>query len=123
MKAGYQIQIESGLPPELDSKAREMADNFINGYKGKYGLGGRGSHSFYRRGIYGLRHKDKDLVFRRISKNRRVFGVVQPKHLKLLDGSEPNLNWCMCAIHLGGQRVKMDPIDTYIYYTEGEIKG
>jgi hypothetical protein len=123
MKRGYQIQIEAGLDPALDLQAREMADNFINGCKGQWGLGGRGSHAFYRRGIFGLHNKNKTLVFRRISKHRRVFGVLQPKHLRNLDGSEINMNICMCASHLGGTRVKMDDFNRYIYYSTGEIKG
>jgi len=93
------------------------------------------SSAFYRRGVFGraltgefkmgYRSKEIQYTFKRLSRNRRVFGVVPLGELDSLDTLD--LNQCICGEHMGGQRVNLKTpynSDNYINYFEtGIIKG
>lgn len=50
--------------------------------------------------------KKYDLVFRRISKNKKIFGIVRIGELaSLIDGSPLKLDGCLCVNCNGGTRV------------------
>jgi len=70
---------------------------------------------------------ETDLVFRRLSKTKRIFGVVKRNLLVSKEdgkrGKEIKNSSCSCRECLGGTKVKMDPVETFTYYEEGEIKG
>jgi len=110
-------------------RCQEFLEMATNGSRGtqppSYAVGY--ANSFYRRRVVGhVFDDDKKLTFRRLSNNRRIFGVVPVSILSYRDGSEINTNQCYCPSCLGGGIVKMKPYeeDDYITYCEhGEIKG
>ena len=137
MDRGFQIEIQRDLTKE----ETEIAINFANRWIVKtcdnaliYYLGGRsgGYSSFIRRNRFGFMLKDSqglciskdiDLVFRRISTNKRIFGIVKASAVVKQDRSEVNLKQCMCPIHRAGERVVWRDIKpkTFVYATIGEI--
>lgn len=63
------------------------------------------SSSHFRRGIMGYSPSelyDVGLTLKRLSKRRLLFGFVRIEDLEF---REPFKNGCMCAIHMGGQKV------------------
>jgi len=129
---GFQLEIQKDLS-EIDMK---KAINFANNWISKtmsndnltYHLGGRsgGWHSYLRCNRFGYMNKNiAQLVFRRISTKRRVFGIVRADTMVKPDISEINLKQCMCPIHRGGERVvwRNGKPKTFVYATVGSIKG
>lgn len=135
MNRGFRIQIEEGLPAEQENKACDFAHHWMGeimsaqcSWVAKWSRGGW--RSYLRRGTFGYSlngrgaKTSEDLVFRRISKRQRIFGIMRAKHMRNLDGTEVNYNQCMCPMHLGGTRVTIPEMPEMRTYAEiGEIKG
>lgn len=143
---GFQIQIQSDLSEYEKVKAEAYADAFVkNTHKNNGFFDGRskgGWTGYLRRGCFGyLFDRDANLVFRRISKKRRIIGIMKTTTLEVFgdryengtskddkdlqkDGEDVNLKQCECSKHLGSVRVRFkDKPSMRIYYTEGDIKG
>lgn len=135
MKQGYEIQVQTDLPQPLKIEATQWAQTWGENHKDGYGLGdvgGSNRKTYYNRGAFGIwldgeksfTPDDSGLVFRRISRNRRVFGVVHVDTLERIDGEEIKIAQCMCPQHRGGQKVRFKErpaMDTV--FTWGDIKG
>ena len=141
MKQGYRILIHNTVADK--QWAHEFCDKFIERANTiGYGTGGWSAHSYYKRGILGLRIsnnaigiiKDGEIwagysqyVFRRLVNSRRIFGIVPVSELETKDGNPINLKGCVCTHHVGGTRVKFKngfkEKDYTIYYETGDIKG
>ncbi len=135
MNKGFRIKIERGLSAEDKKKAQDFATKWALeviendcSWVERWSRGGWSS--YLQRGTFGYSlngrgaKNEDDLVFRRISKRRRIFAVMRAKHLRNLDGSEIDFKGCMCPDHLGGTRVIMPQrpaLKTFMEY--GEIKG
>lgn len=135
MNKGFRIEIERGLSAEEKALAREYADNWAmkvieNNCSWRAQTKG-GWLSYLRRGTFGhwvngiqTSKSPEELVFRRISKSKRIFGIMRASHLRHLDGSEINTKQCMCPRHLGGTRVTVpNPPEMKQFIEYGEIKG
>lgn len=135
MKQGYKVQVQADLEPSLKAEAIRWAKEWGEKHKTGYGygvVGGSEKRTYYNRGSFGIwldadrsfDATDGNLVFRRISKNRRVFGIIHIDTLERKDGEPIVINQCMCPIHRGGQKVrfkyrpKMETI-----FEWGDIKG
>lgn len=148
MNKGFEIYIQS----DLDNQQRESAIAYINkefiaktclDEKFRYfGETGGGYTSGLWRGKLGIIiHTDKTLVFRRLSKNIRKFGVVKLESLEVhndkpldkahgqyrnefyKDGSEIKKE-CHCPRHMGSVGVKMKSnIKMDLYARIGNPKG
>ena len=135
MNKGFRIEIEKGLT----SKQKQEAEAFVTKWTTET-LGNDGSwverwsrggwKSYLRRGTFGYRLSgmkttlEDGLVFRRISKRRRIFAVMRAGHLRNLDGTPVNTQQCMCPEHLGGTRVTVPVMpETKKFIEHGEIKG
>ena len=130
VKTGYRILIHKDIPNEWMEYATQACERFRklaespDGYKCR-----RDSAAFYRRGIlgYSLPSIDPKITFKRLVKNRPIFGAVPISLLETTSGEVPELDRCMCAIHRGGVRVRL--INGFIegdydmYDEKGEIKG
>jgi hypothetical protein len=136
---GFRLVYHPDIPKNIAEKVLLIEkERMIQGYGCR-----RESLAFYRRGILGKVIKsnvdsrggfnsvyqvepDESITFRRLCKNRRVFGLVP---VRLLDskGGEFDLNQCMCAMHLGGQKCVVrggfNEKDYIHYFTTGKIKG
>jgi hypothetical protein len=134
MKNGFRIMIECGLSAEEEQVARDFADKWAVEVMGAGGSwvarwSRGGWHSYLRRGTFGYAMKgtptsQEALVFRRISRNRRIFAVMKAKHLRNPDGTEVEIHQYMCPKHLGGTKVivpEMPEMKQFIEY--GVIKG
>lgn len=149
MKIGYQIQIQKDLSDIQKELAREYIENWITwpDPRGdscwKTGEG----PNYFRRNSIGkvINYKapfEEQITFRRISKNRRIFGVVKLSLLKfkkmscayytqkdLVYGKEQSYgeNWsncCKCDRCISDYVMSMpERPEMEIYYTYGEIKG
>ena len=153
MKKGFEIHIQSDLLEEDHIICRQYADRFIEktinhpdlryfGNKSECGY-----TSGLWRGRYGIeinhypeyKNISKPIVFRRISKNKRKFGLVYASSLvvendSFLDKSQQNYReliqdgeipeMCSCTRHKGSIKVswKQKPIFD-LYYKVGEISG
>jgi len=135
LKTGYRIEIQKDLSEEQMIAAKRAADNFIDmtlEKSGKYGDGGRTSSSWYKRGILGyfidsdgkITSEITELIFRRHTRNKRIFAIIKLDTLILPNGDPIKLNNCMCVYHRGGQKVtyKVRP-ETFLYFEIGDIKG
>lgn len=131
MKRGFRVLMHKRIPTEYIDAAMAACQNFVTlgeSEKG-YRTGGQSSHSFFKRGIMGLEVKDTDrkLVFRRLVKSRRIFGVVPVEELEQLDGTPIVNAGCICSYHSGGKRVRFkngfNEQDFTLYYETGDIKG
>ena len=135
MKQGYEICVQTDLSPLLKIEAIKWAQTWGNNHKDGYGLGktcGSGRRTYYNRGSFGIWLDEENsftptnscLVFRRISRNRRIFGVVHVDTLERTDGSVIEIAQCRCPQHRGGQRVRFKerPIMETVF-TWGDIKG
>lgn len=131
MKRGFQILLHKDIPAKYIDAAKAECDRFIviaSSEKG-YRTGGQNSSSFYQRGILGreVSNTERSIVFRRLVKNRRVFGIVPVSSLVNQDGSDVKLEHCMCSYHDGGKRVRFKDgfkqQDFVQYYETGDIKG
>ncbi len=143
MKYGIRVVIHKDISKELLDEANEMCDYFVkltcrghiykSSITGKWtqknkGYGNGGWKSYWKRKVFGLLSQSKKLVFRRLSNNRRIFGVVPLELLRDMDNTIINIKRCVCPIHLGGIKVTMldGPYDeqNYNMYCEfGDIKG
>lgn len=130
MKYGFRIVYHKDIPLEDLGIIKSWLEDKVVMFTSEksYKVGYNNSHSFYRRGIFGLllnKPKNK-YTFRRLSKNRRIFGIVPIDKLQGIK-EEISLNMCMCADHLGGIRVKLkkkfNENDWITFYETGEIKG
>lgn len=133
MKQGFRICFHNSIP--LSKELKEFLEGKVEHFCSENSYKERAkSAAFYRRGILGLtlgadfktRSSNKgDIVytFKRLSRNRRIFGVVP---INELDG-DIDLNQCMCAEHRGGQRVnlknKYNESGYTTYFEIGDIKG
>lgn len=131
MKRGFQIEIQKDLNPDELSSAESFAKSFIINtlkdpamkYNGENCKGGW--ESYYKRGTLG-KLLGGCLVFRRVSKNRRVFGVVRLNELVRIDDNLiPSEKLCRCPVCSGSIPVKWKnkKPETFIYCKVGEIKG
>ncbi len=136
MKRGYRLCYYKNIPTEDIEKIIHYFTSSWNGVHAggiKEWFSSKNSYkcrtksgAFFRRGNFGLLLDDEKYVFRRLSHNRRVFGVCP---IDILEGkNEPiNTNQCMCGEHRAGQKVRIKggfkESDFVTYYEEGEIKG
>jgi hypothetical protein len=135
MKQGYEVQVQANLPTPLKEEAKRWATEWAFNHKDGYGLGkvaGSNRKTYYNRGSFGIwlderkdfAATDSGLVFKRISRNRRVFGVVHVDTLERTDGQEIVISQCMCPQHRGGQKVKFkERPQMETVFTWGDIKG
>jgi len=110
-----EIKIQAGLSDEEVFEAKKFIENFLSRLRPNaedrlvswkhMTCGGHGGRPLGR-GLLGERIGKTELVFRRISKNKRIFGVVRASELCLLDGSPVEIDLCVCRLCGGGQRVK-----------------
>lgn len=131
MTKGFQIEIQKELTEEETNDAIDFANDWISKTCGDdltHHLGGRtgGYHSYIRRNRFGFMiSRANTLVFRRISAKKRIFGLVRADTVVKPDGSEVNLNQCMCPIHRGGERVvwRDGKPEVFVYAVVGSVKN
>jgi len=131
MTKGFQIEIQKELTEEESRAAIDFANEWISKTCSKdmqFLLKGKGGHrSYIRRNRFGYMLNDKvnDLVFRRISTHKRIFGIIKADTMVKPDGSEVNLNQCMCSIHRGGERVvwRDGKPEVFVYAVVGSVKN
>lgn len=130
---GFRLVYHSSIP-ETDNlfKFLESQKAYFcseNSYKCRRDYG-----AYFRRGLFGFGIAEdfsttygKPIVytFKRLSRGRRIFGIV-PVSL-LVGRTELKLDQCPCAIHRGGQRVTLSApyseSDYKTYFEVGKIKG
>ena len=133
MKFGFRITYHKSIPysKELLYFLESQKTQFCSpdSYKCRTDSG-----AFFRRGLLGLavgsdfqiNQNPVIYTFKRLSRNRRVFGLV-PISLLVPKNPPINLEQCMCAIHRGGQRVNLavpyNESDYETYFETGNIKG
>lgn len=128
MKRGLQVQIQLGLTGEEWASAAKFVREFLDGLGPKcdYSKWSRGGwKSSIKRNCYGYQIHKTDLVFRRISKSRRVFGVVRKDTLQAA-GTDLTTDACPCPNCQGMQRVVWkDGVkpEMVVVETIGDIKG
>jgi hypothetical protein len=130
VKTGYRVCIQKSLTAEQKEVGLKYIDEFIKKVAAKDGSYARafntcaGWRSWFKRGSYGMSvAKDSGLVFRRISKGRRIFGI---QAIDSLIYDKTHDHWsCACPQHKGSLRVvsKLTLDDFHTVYEEGEIKG
>ncbi len=150
MKTGYRICIEKSLTAAQKEVANKAIANFIEQMtKDPTYIKGRGGyHSYFgvnRLGWGWEGLKEQGLLLRRVSKGRRIFAVMQAKHLtqsKSEDkgkSGEEIIKGCLCPRgHVGGKKRDKDTtgLDRYVtsslpyspeafhtVFESGEIKG
>ncbi len=135
MKQGYEIQVQADLPADIKTEATRWAIQWGEDHKTGYGLGKvakSDQKTYYNRGSFGRWLDDEDsftlkntnLVFRRLSRNRRIFGIVHVSYLERVDGANIEINQCRCPAHRGGQKVKFKTRPAMeTVFTWGDIKG
>jgi len=135
MREGYEIQIQSDLPRDVKAEATRWALQWGEAHKDGYGAGKTATserRTYFNRGVLGatlddlpsFAFDDSNLVFRRISRNRRVFGIVHINTMERIDGEPILLDQCRCPQHRGGQRVRFKERPTMeSVFTWGEVKG
>ncbi len=136
MKEGYEIQVQSDLPSNVKEEAIRWARVWGENHKTGYGVGKTTSSNqktYFNRGSFGIWLNDKgwgfaiensNLVFRRISRNRRVFAIVCVDVLERTDGQPIKIDQCACPQHRGGQKVRFKTRpEMETVFTWGDIKG
>lgn len=134
---GFEIKIQKSLSEEQRKIAEEVAFDFIKRtieHKMSYAKAYRtrsGTSSYLKRNVLGYTWgglKEAGLTLRRISKNRRSFGIVKLEDLYIpelkIRGHE--LKECMCPkYHGGGRRVVMNiHVDDFVLFAKiGKVKG
>lgn len=132
MKRGLQIEIQLLLTSGEWSIASDFVREFIDGlgddydYK-KWSCGGwKSSIGRNKLGhqILDSNRKPTRLFFRRLSKRRRIFGVVRLDEL-VGNGCILTTGGCTCPQCQGHQRVKWktEKPETVVVYKAGDIKG
>ena len=134
MKYGFKICFHKSI--SYNKELKEFLDGKVEHFTSEESYKcRRKSGAFYRRGIFGFSLSDKfkspssqeeiKYTFKRLSRNRRVFGVVPIDQLK--SENKLDLNQCMCAEHRGGQRVNLivpyNDNNYITYFETGTIKG
>lgn len=125
---GFRVVIHGSIQGDALSRAKELCDQFIGLANGWTSYGQRhDSAAFYRRGNFGLYDEEFQLVFRRLHNSKRIFGVVPLSLIESVTDIPINLKQCMCAIHRGGQKVRLvtpySDDDFNIVYEKGLIDG
>ena len=129
MKMGFRLVYHKEIPKKDLKYVLEYleAQRLQFSSKQSYKVGYTNSHSHYRQGIMGLRLLENySYTFKRLVKNRRIFGVVP---VSLLEGKNEQLrlDGCICSLHGGGQKVKLktpfNESDWITYCELGDIKG
>jgi hypothetical protein len=109
---GFKIKIQKDLSMVDQKTAFEFANEWISKTCKQdlvYHLGGKtgGYRSYLCRGTFGyLINQEKQLVFRRISHSKRVFGIVKANTMVQKDNTPIDLNQCCCPRHLGSTPIK-----------------
>ncbi len=121
----YELKIQKDLSDEQIEIAHKVANSFIENvakYNGSYAKAYRtqaGYASYFKRNCLGYTWgglREAGLTLRRISKNKRVFGIMRLSDLYIteLDITADKYNRCWCPAsspqrgnHGGGLRVKM----------------
>lgn len=130
MKRGFRLVLHKDIP-EADRKlCLDYLQNDIlpwfssdDSYKCRAESG-----AFFRRGKLGLTLGEGDkYAFRRLVKNRRIFGIMPVDKLERKDGEPIEVRQCMCGIHRAGQMVNIvggfNESDFEVIHEVGEIKG
>ena len=139
MKSGFSLVYHQDVAKDVAVEIlKSMIGYMLDGYNKRCG-GGRTSP--YRRGVLGTMYKpdggaanhtrklklNETITFRRLSKNRRVFGLVPVRLLETKDGAAVDTDGCFCPTCLGSQQCRLREgfkEDEFIHYsTIGEIKG
>lgn len=121
MSLGYQIKIQNDIPQSDKKKIKEWCQFFIKrveqngGYWNQLTRGGHGGWGL-KRGRFGYAFKiDKEsgfkYVFRRISRNKRIFGIVKISDIIFEDNEKSigeNGNWCACSQCNGDRKISMN---------------
>lgn len=94
------------------------------------------SKAFYRRNLFGIglnedfeTSSSKPIIytFKRLTRSKRIFGIIPISKVERKDGKPLELNICMCAVHRGGQKVKLKKKytnqDFNIIFETGKISG
>ena len=140
MKNGIKIVIHNSIKDNVKKEVEKWLIHWLipklNATTGTidYKIGYSKSRSFYRRGILGKslffteHHPLKNkYFFRRLSNTKRIFGVIPIDEVISNNGDKIDTNQCMCAIHMGGTKVKLkktyDDNDYSIFFQIGDIKG
>lgn len=127
MKTGFEIRIQSNLNDKERESAIFAANEFITKTladpKKRYlGLNSKGGwRSYFKRGYLGWR-VGENLTLRRISKNKRVFGVVKESELTLID--RDSICGCICpdCRNTKVEWVSKEP-EMFSYCIIGDVKG
>jgi hypothetical protein len=123
MNYGFRIVYHKDIP--WTKEVKEFLDERVKHFTSPGSYKQRmDSAAFFRRGILGL-CMNNEYTFKRLSRNRRIFGLVPISELK---SREPiKLDQCMCAIHRGGQKVILkkpyNEQDYTTFFETGKIKG
>lgn len=152
MKNGFEIKIQSDLSEVKMKIAKEFADEFIssttNDPKFRYfGRPGGGYTTGLWRNRLGItisedvnhdKNTENTLIFRRISKHKRIFGIVTLNHLIVNNDTPINrcfdrdiskndddlYSLCSCPNQRGSVKVKFKTVpDMFSYFSIGEISG
>jgi hypothetical protein len=124
-KKGFRLEIQKGLTPEERKLAEEECEDFATSKWSDSWATGEYPNPM-RRNVVGSPIKNSQLLFRRISKNRRVFGVVRANTVITDDGRlADNLgSGCHCGKCLGGIRARfVNRPEMEFFYERGDIKG
>ncbi len=128
MNFGFRLLIHKNLSETEKNEAKKVFKYVFINTNGNYGCRHE-SGAFWRRGILGrtgFSKKEPNITIRRMSNNRRIFAALP---IDMLEGknSPIKLDMCGCAIHRGGQKVRLkqpfNESDYEIYYEIGQIKG
>lgn len=126
MKHGFRLLIHKSLSAEEKVKAVEVFNSWFIKTKGDYSCR-RDSHAYMRRNLLGYSPDNTNFTVRRMSTVRRIFAAVPLDKLERVDGLPLEMNQCICAMHKGGQRVRLkQPLvesEYEIFHEEGDIKG
>ena len=144
MNIGIEDQIQKDLSEEQKKLARDFIDDIVTWpfRKGDCRWGTGASPNSFRRNILGIvinqgAPPEEQITFRRISKRRRVFGVVRVSLLKIrkkndikkyrnyADPVESELtSGCRCATCVCAFYVTMpEQPEMEFYYRYGQVKG
>lgn len=140
-KLGFRLSIHKDVPQDLVTACEKFLHQIISHpLEERYFCRRHSSRAFYRRGFLGMTiglgedgvmrmdyRKDAKLVFRRISRGRRIYAIMPIDQLERIDGQPIDLDNCVCADHRGGQRVRIkggfQEDDFRTYYEIGQIRG
>ncbi len=126
MKNGFRLLLHKSLSEDEKTEAKKVFDRSFIETNGIYKCRSD-SGAFFRRNLLGYQPDNTRWTVRRMSTTRRIFAAIPVDLVERVDGEPLELNQCVCAIHKGGQRVRlkqpMTESDYDIYHEQGEIKG